>query len=679
MNLFPKSNIPSTITLYKGIPFDNNYEEHIFKEFSFVSTNDIYDAKTMDDFLDIKLTPNDNYFKFDRYTLVGAYNFNYTNGLVCELIVEVPYQYTSCNYIKVVTGNEKRYYFITDTILQSSINDFCTIKLSLELDVIATWGGELMQSLTDKPLFVERKHCNRFKGSLISCQDLSTSEEAFYNCKPSVIESVYKTQPIIWGNVDSIAREKLNKILWCYITVAPSGNFFNGETKIGAVETPTYTLCLPLTDRFVVRLNQEGGTIHESTIKPIEWLQDNYADSDVYSIKFSPYPPFNYFPYAISFIGTTMYLDFNTSDVNIESSEGSTYIFTLNIRKDNKLISVLQFRTAYPFLVQQIINPTINYETITINQFEFNDLPTIYDLKDEKYEIKLLFSPCKKYTLFYRASEGYEIHPELQATEHSLRPNINITTYTTPAMSDLTQSTYVSYEGSESVSNSFTELNKGLNSRYNYVYPSGSDALKNFYATQSASFTAGTTAGVLAGILGVVGGIVTAQPLAIGAGALSIGTSVGKAVGKHIDLARTPNQVNETSSSVFHDSAIIQYNEDFNYYPLIVVESLTKGEKKIVLDYLYNFGYNVQRECYFNTSNSNPTDEILTRKLFNYIKINDNIRKHINNDIPSVIVEKMNEILNKGVKLWTLFGVGFYWNNYDEYLFKDKYENAEII
>ena len=109
----------------------------------------------------------------------------------------------------------------------------------------------------------------------------------------------------------------------------------------------------------------------------------------------------------------------------------------------------------------------------------------------------------------------------------------------------------------------------------------------------------------------------------------------------------------------------------------------------LFLDYFYNYGYAVNRSCFFNSelgavdyTDTNWVDtRLFTRNNFNYIKLSEDITNKIDSSvIPYIAKEKIGKIFMNGITLWTFFDKNIYdFSTIKVYLLKEKYENVEII
>ena len=216
--------------------------------------------------------------------------------------------------------------------------------------------------------------------------------------------------------------------------------------------------------------------------------------------------------------------------------------------------------------------------------------------------------------------------------------------------------------------------------------PVGTDALDVFKSTQANSFytskvasgvTSGLTiaggigsivlgAGMTAGSSGALtpmgAGLVASGSMAIAGGMAGITNAIKSTNAKIEDLKNTPDAINVQGSSLITD-----YSKG-SVMPFIVVYETSKAIKEQANDYFYNYGYEVSRECYFNTELSYNNDvsnivdnNLFGRTIFNYIQLNEDITNKINANIPHIVKQKLSSIFNKGITLWSFFNNDELW------------------
>ena len=254
--------------------------------------------------------------------------------------------------------------------------------------------------------------------------------------------------------------------------------------------------------------------------------------------------------------------------------------------------------------------------------------------------------------------------------------------------------------------------NIGLSSNTNYVIPAGTNALDVFNSTQAESFYQSKTAsGISAGLsiaggvgsiaLGVAGAIGTlgmSTPMsagliaggvgAIGSGIAGMTNTIKSTNAKIEDLKNTPDSFNVAGSCFTSDMGRTD-----NLYPYVMIFRCSNDVIERANDYFFNFGYQVSRECYFNTELKYDNDitgvldnNLFGRTIFNYIKLSEDITNKINADIPLIIKQKLSSVFNNGITLWNFINNSSLWsgddsvtleNNPDKWFMKHTLDNTE--
>ena len=707
---FPLNSTPVSIRLYSNIPFDNTYKHHSLISDLFTYNNSFIYHGTLatgiakERFINRKTIlevghPSTDYYP--RYNLTGEFNFDFSNGLIGSVVLELTPQQTNANYMRVQAGDstsgyEYYYYFITG-ITQINAD---TYRLSLELDVLMTYQDEFLEGMKDVPVFTQRKHCHRytFDGLMPHCADFKTGDSAFSNIKTSYIEG---RENIIYSSQE---LRKIKDVMWLYCCVDTEflyeGNNENIKTRykyrFSNVQHPLSMICLPIN---VNSLNFTGTFMDGPTIREINWLF-NKSDIDgivkslinngkVHGCKLSPYPPFNIGDATVGKVGDDYSITSTTMYVSVPYSMG------ISFKSSKSLISLLTPESG-----------SISYKTIVI----FEEYPDEFDLElsnelpiknsseptinDYRYQDpKLLFSPFTKYTLSAPYGEEYEIYPELAFSDGLFNDaNLYFGSISTCYIGDNNIFTYIKPRLDRNYRyffNNYKPLNLGISTNVNYNLPAGTNALDVFNATQAQSFyTSKVASGITSG-LSVAGGIASIvigsgmtigssgalSPMGIGmvaggVGAIASGTAgvantIKSTNAKIEDLKNTPNSVNVQGSCFTND---ISRDELLPKINMSVVSDVIKENAN---DYFYNYGYEVARECYFNTEmywvndNHSMDNNLFGRTIFNYIQTNDDITNKINYNMPLIIKQKINSIFNNGITLWSFFGLGGLWG-YDD-------------
>ena len=744
--LFPNGEKPVTITLYRDCPFDNKYTDHFFK----IGAN-IADANggtyspsiSMKTFLSTKKNTVDMY---PHVSLTGNYNFNYGNGLITSVVLEVSSDYTDANYMLVETGTsgEEKYFFITNALISNASSSGVTVRFDLELDVIATYGYKVVDDLSKNeiPVLTERKHCQRYAYKMTDigggdyecesttkpyCCDLVSDEPINDNIKPTLVKDIIRYKNIVKKYVSSVESDddSISDVLWAYVTFTGSlqsvnysdekyALLFRGSTGSTGVTADNNNVpaigrvaCIPLVYKLILNVKTltTPEVVTTYTIYPYDVLSKIYDDASVQDIRISPYSPFSYYDTAykenISFDSETQILTisagaytWSTSQTTIPAFRiGDTYFSndTTGLNKGNLII------------VHDVLFPHFsNVKSLFTYPNEINE----HALRKYENEPKCLMPPYMKYVIKSQYTDGVEIYPQLQLAYSTTNGNqflgsfnTQIKTYTVPYSLDTAISTFLEYDATYNVSEKYASINYGLVSSPNYTLPTGSDALKNFNETQKNQFVTGKIAqgvkSAVSTLLGV-GAIALGHPLMgvgmIASGGIGGGTAIADSVSKIADLKNTPDSISTMGSNYWHD-ACVDWSSKLK--PYIVVYECTPMEKEMFLDFFYDYGYKVQRCCYFNNQiNLLPFSydgmemyykdkewvdtRLFTRRTFNYIKLGEDISNKIRS-VPPIVKKKISNIFQNGIKLWTFFLEPSITSTLiEDYLFKNTYENREI-
>lgn len=740
--IFPTNNNPVNITLYKDIPFDNTYKHHsLVYDWKYNGSSISSGTFAQSNFLERSYRRSNVVRKiYTRYELTGDFNFAYGNGLVTSVVLELSSAETLCNYMKVSSeGNTDLFYFITSITQLNGI----TYKLNLELDVIMTFGTEFMDSMKDIPVFTRRKHCFRVdENGWLGSMDFMHTEKDFVNVKPSLN---YKHSLLDFETNVTINRD-LRLINWIYIAYTGEDNptSSSGNTN-GYVHKGTRygfsVLCLPLID--ILYIKSEGSVYNWTmTINVRDSIQKLMSYEGYKGCKISPYPPFTqmgsyiqyYNPVPSSLSVTTsngrvstMTIKFTgENDTGISHSswaviDGTGNYWGLSFRMGNNnfnVISTGDTTPSKPWTKSGFIEVTTDMDnnfTLTptniVENSTLRNVPSIANSYNTN-EWKLNLPPFKKYFLKTISNKGIELHPELRYSVRHITANDewSFTSVTNCYPFNNAVFTYTSTQQSlQGVTSN------GLSGVTNYTYPVGVNALDYFNQTQSASYYQGKTAEGISKALQILGGI---GAVAIGGAMGKLGGAVAIASGvvgeielassiqaKKEDLLNTPDTFTSGGSSYAYDVSMTQIDAQAELLRLMPYTLSMKCEDyilKMAEESFYNFGYEVNRECYFNGDLATDVysdsggilkedNHLFTRTLFNYIRIEDEITNKIgrNSGIPLVARQKLNTIFNNGITLWTFMKFPFTYgssviassntDNIDEnYLFKMIYDNAEF-
>lgn len=725
---YPNLNQPVTITLYANVPFDNKYTDHSFISDRFLKISvplgiatKISQYAKQENFLNRK-NVSGNYV-YPRWTLTDTFNFDFKNGLVGTLYLELTPEQTNSNFLKVTCGDDEYYYFITSITQQN----YGTFLLNLELDVIMTYGDELLDGLEYRDVFTKRKHCKRYsKNSFAFSPDYKNGDTAFSGNKPNIIERVDNCSL----SVDYENTTIFNDILWLYATCDIYGT--DNDYNIRGVKTDVVVVCYPINKNITLRLNY--GTADNPSWKSYQFYMldpiDKFIEKGHFkSARISPYPPFNKLPddFSVYESGGIVYIEGMADEPFIEITQSGSDIhgtfrtndYWLRFGNDREHDSDLKGTLSNSFIIHEQNNCEYSYDEIFAYDFTQDDEPiTAVRVKDPK----LMFRPFKKYCITSASGEEQEFYPELLCSLSPFRNNDNqalyLKTITSAYSGDYTTFTYIS---PITLSNSvvgyanYKITKTGLATTMNYTYPVGTNALEVFKSTQSETYYQSKIAsGITSGLTMIGGAVMTAGGIVISAGsggtfspmgfgmisggmsALSGGTAslantIKSTTAKIEDLKNTPDSINVSGSSFAHDVAM-SIN---NLKPVIVTYNSAPVVIQSADDLFYTKGYEVARECEFNLMvyNANTQDGIditlFNRTIFNYIELQDDITNKIRSNIPLVVKQKLSSIFNNGITLWTFFGFRSLYpstsvipnepSSYDLdlWLFKNRLENKE--
>ena len=719
---YPNLRQPVQITIYANIPFDNSYQHHTLISRLFKDDGDsIYNAvdetygKPCERFINRRNVAGTDYY-YPRYTMTGEYNFNYSNGLVSSVTLELTPAQTNCNYMKVVCGEDVYYYFITSITQQN----YDTYTLNLELDVLMTYQDEFLSGIAHKPVFTIRKMCHRYTsdGLYPHCADFKTGDSAFAGVKPSIIKE----------RIDLDFTSNLNvikDIMWLYMCVdddfiwegqsQPTDNDYTAwqfyRYKYDGITHPLTMICMPLNvNSFTLKTSDSTLSVTISRFMLERLISQLVASGKIHGSKISPYPPFTLNEndtITKSDDDYTLTSD-NITRIDTPYNNSRKYInpkTTLVTRGSASDIAYLAIIEEYktPFTLSSISLFPANSSAPNISM---NRLP----------DPKLLFSPFKKYLLMATYSQGNEFYPELIYSDGVRSTNnFEFETIYNCYIGDYSIFTYQNSLTDDNDVTFYKEYkinNIGISASINYLIPVGTDALEVFKATQAQSFyqskiasgitaglsIAGGVASIGLGVAGAVGSMGMTAPMsagliATGAGAVASGVASGvntiKSTNAKIeDLKNTPDAINVQGSSFIGDYSRTRV------LPFIIIYDISESVKEQANDFFYNYGYEVARDCYFNLEVSNFDNDVsgkvdnnlFGRTIFNYIQINEDITNKIDYDMPLIVKKKLSSIFNQGITIWNFFGFLELWRtrttpslnyNIDMYFMQHTKDNTE--
>ena len=728
------------ITLYSNIPFDNSYQHHtiisrLFKDDGdriYNATDSTYGAPC-ERFINRRNSLGTDYY-YPRWTLTGDFNFNFSNGLISSVVLELTPAQTNANYMKLETGDDVYYYFVTG-ITQ---NNYDTYTLSLELDALMTYQDEFLQGIAGKPVFTKRKHSHRYtsNGYYPHCADLLSNEEIFSGVKTNHVKDIIS---LSFKNVADTYKE----ITWLYVCVDLEKLVDDDNTSVQysifnsqGTRYPLSIIALPINVGNFKLYSGETLLRTTTSIDVVRIIGQLINDGSVHGAKISKYPPVEYSSSKTTYDSVTKELTFKfdsftspvTDWVDSGTLDGVKFTFTRAVIPDSAPIIIKLIKAG--LLVREELDCKHHHKHLTSSDLQIVPAtpvaPTITSARFE--DIKLKFSPFTKYTLSAGySSDGVELYPELfyacvpqnSATDHIFELNTITSTY----IGDNNIFTYpsrITYTRSGVNYTPFNYYNlqkNGLASSMNYITPVGENALDVFNATQAnafyqsklssgitsglsvaggiASIVAGSgmvaTSGIHAGSLTPMGfGLVASGVTAIAGGVAGASNTILSANAKIQDLKNTPDSINISGSNFTTDMAVTEKQS----LPFIIISECSPLVKQNADDFLYQYGYQVARECYFNQDTDYDYDEINTidthlfgRTIFNYIQLDEDITNKINADIPLIIKKKLSSIFNNGITIWNFFGFQELWRDrttpsfsqyqIDKYFLQHTYDNTE--
>jgi len=738
---YPNTQTTCKIRLYSNIPFDNTYNHHplLSKKFTYNGTS-LSDIPASEDIRERFLDRKDILGAriYPKYDLTGDFNFDFNDGISASVTLELTPAQTNANYLKLTCGDDVYYYFIT----HYKQENFDTYTLTLELDVIMTYQDEFLDGMKDMPVFTKRKHDHIVYGSQLRCEDLASKDSVFAGVEPDIIVDEIK----LHFKDDMKYAEGL---VWLYICVDNIGQNLPllepvKEMLCYKTNKSTYPMCMlaiPLNADFV-NIYVDNAIAQSYTSDQIKTCVHRLINSGyVHGAKISYYPPFvqcytgyntitkdnvtgihvNYYCSSSNRLGPDIdAYKFTSYDGNEFITDTTGWNATLNddlsdLTKCGAILITKQKNTRYDYADIDLNNLTNEY-----NQFSGNIT------EKRKTDPKLHFPPFLKYELrSYYTSDCYEINPAIRFTNYkydattSYGTLMQFSTITTGYIGDNSVFNFlkpITDLDNRAVMDYFRQHRIGLSSNMNYIEPCGTDALDIFNATQRQSFytskvASGITSGlsIVGGAASIVGGAVATAtgvgaPMAFGmfsaggamiaGGTAGLGQTIASSIAKENELRNTPNTINISGSTFALDEGVegaASTGLPFLLRKWCNISVIEKGN-----DFFYDYGYEVCRCCYFNTElkvnnsvNTFRDNNLFTRTIFNYIKLEEDIVNKINTDIPLIVKKKLNDIFNAGITLWTFFGFKVFYKNGvtlptstylpDKWLLKNEYENTQYM
>ena len=323
------------------------------------------------------------------------------------------------------------------------------------------------------------------------------------------------------------------------------------------------------------------------------------------------------------------------------------------------------FNMCHPLNEEEMFNGSLRGEIIYEYGTRGNES---YQPKSIYLEPKLYCSPYTRYTYTSSAEPEYDFNPYLTGRGHetcefelSFTPTPSASGETMFITSGIYEYAKANYNGTSPISS--LELS------------TTSQALQEFLTTQRNSYYTGLAQSYFNNAMSMVGdtaglitNIATKQYDQIPKNVVNIGSNIGDMYyigeqnkSKLKDLANVPSKFNNLGFDILPIINNTNLSKYINCYVSL------KNEYEKAYDYFYYYGYktNEFRKAYKIVSSdskmtyvySSVEKNIFNRALFNYIRIGNNVDESIelntNYDLDFIQKDKINEILHRGVRIWT--------------------------
>ena len=323
------------------------------------------------------------------------------------------------------------------------------------------------------------------------------------------------------------------------------------------------------------------------------------------------------------------------------------------------------FNMCHPLNEEALFNGSLRGEIIYEYGTRGNES---YQPKSIYLEPKLYCSPYTRYTYTSSAEPEYDFNPYLTGRGHetcefelSFTPTPSASGETMFITSGIYEYAKANYNGTSPISS--LELS------------TTSQALQEFLTTQRNSYYTGLAQSYFNNAMSMVGdtaglitNIATKQYAQIPKNVVNIASNIGDMYyigeqneSKLKDLANVPSKFNNLGFDILPIINNTNLSKYINCYVSL------KNEYEKAYDYFYYYGYktNEFRKAYKIVSSdskmtyvySSVEKNIFNRALFNYIRIGNNVDESIelntNYDLDFIQKDKINEILHRGVRIWT--------------------------
>ncbi len=701
------------------------------------SYKNVIDYRTLTNSSDIALNKLDKETLFNIFNAkYGTYenvNFDYGNLLNTSITINITSDSGTlmlCNYLKATPeegepdflGQQYPLYYFINNVEQ--LNKY-TYRFDLELDVMTTYFERL--EFYSKVTF-NRRHCERF--GYASEDDVyftynrdclldNTRIESNILNGPSNIQYSYDFSSSYTTEQQTLIKT-LYECKWLYIFLSNNipletendvGKWFyqwkNGELKqypyipLKSTYVPLKTSAISsiksslpfMTLIFPVYTSISASGMSSSVLT--RGIEDILGNSDLTSYILSAKLS-NRCPFTQSQIKN-----------NFQSTKNDRGFYLLN--DDSR--GVFKNVDCYPILLRGSRDYTMGffyqyqdtYHKITINPYNrsFKTLPTINDKRNIDLEPQFYTSKYSKQGIKPYNKELMDLEPYLMYSTPKVKTlKVNLYEYDYTFLNyDVTTLIYP-YQNCDMIQEGKSYINNSdwcvVNDNYSNAMASQKNSLYMGLLTNVAS---GYTNAILGSQLSNNGVSESVQKYNNNFGYSSLKTTIsspntsgktkilGNLIGASVnsimaiqnynaqmqDLKNTPNSIKIQGMDILNE--LNYFSKGFGNY---ISYTLDNTQKEVVYNYYYDYGYQVNKS-YSLSSKVEYGTNIITRKLFNYIKIQDDeftYKSYRLSKLPSIIKDKIEEVFNNGFKLWEYIDCEE--SFIKSYLFSNENENVEI-
>lgn len=705
----------------KRVPLDNTYKNVI----RFV---DIYKDKFS--LVKRSITREDFFTHYDEHyndtTHYTRTNFKRGDGIYTRIILSVRNETTfegiyfspNSNYMHVISGDGKDYYYFINSVNYKNGN---IIECELELDIWTTYGHKFAPKASNQPIHCDRVHCDRFSYfddlNTLGCVESYLPDTIDNNFKGNILSNRFQlnveedvfaliffaSNTPFWSGTDFSGQPLLrngdgSQVFGCVRGLTPRPLSNNTGTPL-TTDEGTFTLPFKLgivpikTKNLVFETPQGNITTNFSLFTEKNFLTnatsvpqtfENFSSWDV--IKNSPYV------YSIQLISFDIFSSIfkpiispQDFDVIIPTSfYGDGYVGTiideveLTTIGQPKLLCLTPTSLNTTNLTKKV---NVSYNSLVSKIVDdIHDRTTIKNITNKSIsaEPKLLVPPYCNVSLTSATEEERVILPLLASSkedknvrfEFVCSPNPTSNGVMSYVKSGIYQYQRDNYNGTQPITT--TEI------------PLESNTYQEFITTQKNSYYSGLAQTYFNNLFAIGGGITsmgfgsatgnamltTGGGLAAGKGTIDSVLTPIKHISKMKDLNNTPNKLASNNFNVYQILTSTDINKYLNFWTLLDIE------KEKAFEYFYRYGYAVDKDrvlSYFNYGDSismiyGYDNNICSRSLFNYIKIDENITNTIINVVDddeflfTNIREKINSIYNRGYREWCINYIGEFLN-----------------